>query len=100
MATIQTIVRTFFSDGTYRNNTIECQIPDEAAEIIRKAWTNHKHPMSQSNGITAHWLAKNQSAHAYLKINDKTVAGISNMIDVNTQSDKFTYEKSDEEDLD
>lgn len=89
MATIQVTISTYFDNHTYRNNTVKMEIPDQAAEIIKKAWTNPKHSMSQSKGITAHWLAKNQGADAVLKVNGKTVAGFANMTSINTQEDTF-----------
>ena len=38
MAKLVTAVQTYFSDGTYRNNQVEMQIPNEAAEITKKYW--------------------------------------------------------------
>ena len=38
MAKLVTVVRTYFQSGNYRNNTIEIEIPDEAAELIKEYW--------------------------------------------------------------
>jgi hypothetical protein len=41
MAKLVTVVRTYFKSGNYRNNTIEIDIPDEAAELIKEHWTEN-----------------------------------------------------------
>lgn len=66
MAKIVTTIRTYFEDGYYRNNDVELEIPDEAAEIIRKAWTAKDGPLRQNIAIRAKYLSKNQSANALL----------------------------------
>ena len=58
MAKLVTIVQTFFSDGKYRNNRVEMQIPEEAAEIIRKYWQEKQ----IHNCTEAKYLASNQAA--------------------------------------
>lgn len=58
MAKLVTVVQTYFSDGTYRNNRVEMQIPNEAAEIIKKYWLE-----KQIHKCTnAKYLALNQAA--------------------------------------
>lgn len=58
MAKLVTVVQTYFSDGTYRNNRVEMQIPNEAAEIIKKYWQEKQiHKCTK-----AKYLASNQSA--------------------------------------
>lgn len=37
-AKLITTIRTFFEDGTYRNNSVELTIPEEAARLIVEAW--------------------------------------------------------------
>lgn len=59
MAKLVTVVRTYFIDGTYRNNRVEMQIPNEAAEIIKKYWLEKQiHKCTK-----AKYLALNQSAN-------------------------------------
>ena len=58
MAKLVTVVQTYFSDGTYRNNRVEMQIPNEAAEIIKKYWLEKQiHKCTK-----AKYLALNQAA--------------------------------------
>ena len=58
MAKLVTVVQTYFSDGTYRNNRVEMQIPNEAAEIIKKYWLEKQiHKCTK-----AKYLASNQAA--------------------------------------
>lgn len=58
MAKLVTVVQTYFSDGMYRNNRVEMQIPNEAAEIIKKYWLEKQiHKCTK-----AKYLALNQSA--------------------------------------
>ena len=58
MAKLVTVVQTYFSDGTYRNNRVEMQIPKEAAEIIKKYWLEKQiHKCTK-----AKYLASNQAA--------------------------------------
>ena len=58
MAKLVTIVQTYFRDGTYRNNRVELQIPEEAAEMIRKYWQEKQ----IHNCTEAKYLASNQAA--------------------------------------
>lgn len=58
MAKLVTVVQTYFSDGTYRNNRVEMQIPNEAAKIIKKYWLEKQiHKCTK-----AKYLASNQAA--------------------------------------
>ena len=96
MAKLVTVVQTFFRDGRYRNNRVEIQIPDEAAELIRKFW-NEK---GIHNCATAKYLASNQCAIADLFQDEKLLGGISGMCTEETDETE-TFEHSfvdDEED--
>ena len=68
MAKLVTVVQTFFSDGKYRNNKVEIQIPDEAAEMIKKFWAEKQ----AHRCIEAKYLASNQCANALLYREDET----------------------------
>lgn len=103
MAVIQTTVRTFFEDGRYRNNTVSIEIPDEAAEIIRKAWCEN----GVGKSVNALWLSKNQNADALLFMNsedDEATAGIYGMcakytVDNEIITRKFTDDDEDDGDI-
>lgn len=99
MATLATVVRTYFEDGTYRNNRVEMQIPDEAAEIIRKYWNE----VDVSKAVQAQYLALNQVATAELSRGEQCLGGITNMWVADMVEDEiFEHScfKSDEEDED
>ena len=57
MAKLVTVVRTYFQSGNYRNSTIEIDIPDEAAELIKKSWDER----GVYNCVTAKFLSSNQA---------------------------------------
>ena len=61
-AFIQMTIRTFFEDGTYRNNTVMVEIPREAADLIYKHWAEK----GSYNCINARFLASNQVAGCLL----------------------------------
>jgi hypothetical protein len=96
MAKLVTVVQTYFSDGTYRNNRVEIQIPDEAGELIRKFW-NEK---GVHNCVKAKFLASNQSATAELFQDETILGGINGMYTEETdENEVFEHSfKDDEED--
>lgn len=96
MAKLVTVVQTYFSDGTYRNNLVEMQIPNEAAEIIKKYW-NEK---GVHNCVKAKFLASNQSAIAELFQDETFLNGINRMYTEETdENEVFKHSfKDDEED--
>lgn len=76
MAKLVTVVQTYFRDGRYRNNRVEMQIPDEAAEIIRKYWQEKQ----IHNCTEAKYLASNQAATVDLYDNEeKLLCGMHNI---------------------
>jgi hypothetical protein len=97
MAKLITVVQTYFSDGTYRNNRVEMQIPNEAAEIIKKYWQEKQ----IHNCTEAKYLALNQAATVDLKDDeDNLLCGMHN-IATKEQDKNETFEHSfvdDEED--
>lgn len=97
MAKLVTVVQTYFSDGTYRNNRVEMQIPNEAAEIIKKYWQEKQ----IHNCTEAKYLALNQAATVDLKDDeDNLLCGMVN-IATKEQVENETFEHSfvdDEED--
>lgn len=98
MAKLVTVVQTYFRDGNYRNNRVEIQIPDEAAEIIRKYWNE----VGVSKAVQAQYLASNQAATAELSRGEQCLGGITNMWVADMVEDEiFEHSfKSDEEDED
>ena len=98
MAKLVTVVQTYFRDGKYRNNRVEMQIPDEAAEIIRKYWNE----VGVSKAVQAQYLASNQAATAELSRGEQCLGGITNMWAADTVEDEIFEHgfKSDEEDED
>ena len=97
MAKLVTVVQTYFSDGRYRNNRVEMQIPNEAAEIIKKYWQEKQ----IHNCTEAKYLALNQAATVDLKDDeDNLLCGMAN-IATKEQVENETFEHSfvdDEED--
>lgn len=76
MTKLVTVVQTYFRDGRYRNNRVEMQIPDEAAEIIRKYWQEKQ----IHNCTEAKYLASNQAATVDLYDNEeKLLCGMHNI---------------------
>ena len=86
-AVIKVTVKTFFQDGEYRNNVVELEIPQKAADIIREAWTANEMPQGQS--CNAKYLATNQNASVALEVGEEVVAGINGMCQQETQDDAF-----------
>lgn len=96
MAKLITVVQTYFKDGTYRNNTVELQIPQDAAKLIEEYWKKQGiHKL-----VTAKYLASNQSACAYLKQDETLICGINGMCaDETDENEVFEHSfKDDEED--
>lgn len=96
MAKLVTVVQTYFSDGTYRNNQVEIEIPIEAAGLIAEYW-NKK---GIYNCAKAKFLANNQSANVEL-FQDKTLLDELNGMNKNLTISNETFEHSfvdDEED--
>ena len=90
MAKLVTVVQTYLSDGTYRNNRVEMQIPNEAAEIIKKYWQEKQiHKCTR-----AKYLASNQAATVELSDDeDNLLCGMHN-ITVIMQNLEETFEHS------
>lgn len=66
---IQVEIQTW-SNGDFRSAIVNLPIPEEAVNIIEKAWrTNRKMRLSAE----ANYLTDDQTANAYLKIDDKIV---------------------------
>ena len=63
---LATFVRTYFEGGTYRNNTVLMEIPDEAAELILKYWQER----GISNCVKAKFLASNQTGNCFMRDNE------------------------------
>ena len=86
MAKLVTVVRTYFKSGNYRNNTIEIDIPDEAAELIKEHW-------AENGGVffntTAKFLASNQAGMCLLyNKGGEEIAGIDRMSREDTQREE------------
>ena len=97
MAKLVTVVRTYFKrSGNYRNNTIEIDIPDEAAELIKEHWT-------ENDGVffntTAKFLASNQAGICLLYKDGEEIAGIRGVSLEDTQREEvFEQHFKDEDD--
>ena len=90
MAKLVTVVQTYLSDGTYRNNRVEMQIPNEAAEIIKKYWQEKQiHKCTR-----AKYLASNQAATVELSDDeDNLLCGMHNITAI-MQNLEETFEHS------
>lgn len=96
MAKLVTVVQTYFSDGTYRNNRVEIEIPIEAAGFIAEYWKEK----GVHNCTKAKFLALNQSATVELFQDETCIGGMSG-INIEEQDETETFEHSfvdDEED--
>lgn len=96
MAKLVTVVRTYFKSGNYRNNTIEIDIPDEVAKLIKEHWT-------ENGGVffntTAKFLASNQAGICLLCKGGEEIAGIQGMSQEDTQREEvFEQHFKDEDD--
>lgn len=97
MAKLVTVVRTYFEDG-YRNNTIEIDIPDEAAKLIKEYWENWGVCF---NCVKAKFLASNQAGICLLYKGGEEIAGIQGMPQEKTQEEEvFKQSFKDWEDED
>lgn len=98
MAKLVTVVQTYFRDGRYRNNRVEMQIPDEAAEIIRKYWQEKQ----IHNCTEAKYLASNQAATVDLYNNEeKLLCGmhtIASIEQVEEEIFEHSFRDTDEDD--
>lgn len=94
MAKLVTVVRTYFEDG-YRNNAIEIDIPDEAAELIKEHW-------AENGGVyfntTAKFLASNQAGICRIYKGGKAIAGIRGMSQEETQEEEASFKDWEDED--
>ena len=98
MAQLVTVVRTYFQSGNNRNNTVIMEIPDEAAELILKYWT-------ENGGVyfntTAKFLASNQAGICLLYKDGEEIAGIQGMSQEDAQQEEvFEQHFKDEEEDD
>ena len=87
MATLTTVVRTYFQSGnyrSYRNNTIIVEIPDEAADIIKKSWDER----GVYNCVTAKFLSSNQAGICLLHKGGEEIAGIQDMSQEDAQQEE------------
>ena len=75
MAKLVTVVRTYFNEGTYRNNLVEIEIPIEAAYLIAEYWKEK----GIYNCVKAKFLASNQSAITELFQDETRIRGIQGM---------------------
>lgn len=97
MATLTTVVRTYFEGGTYRNNTIIVEIPDEAADIIKKSWDER----GVYNCVTAKFLSSNQAGICLLHKDGEDIGVIQGMSQEDTQrGEVFKRHFKDEEEDD
>ena len=98
MAKLVTVVQTYFRDGTYRNNRVVMQIPDEAAEIIQKFWQEKQ----IHNCVWAKYLASNQSAIVDLKDDEnKMLRGMSCITSMDqVENEIFGHSFVDDNDMD
>ena len=83
-------------NGKMIKNIINLQIPQEAAEIINKAW--HTEELPQRKVITANNLLGNPIAHCDLAIGNEVVAGMCNMVRENSDEDRYFAIEDYEED--
>src|SRR5574344_458004 len=98
MAKLVTVVRTSFKSGNYRNNTIEIDIPDEAAKLIKEHWTENGGGFFNT---TAKFLASNQAGICLLYKGGEEIAGIQGVSKEDTQREEvFEQHFKDEEDED
>lgn len=95
MAKLAVVVQTYFRDGKYRNNRVEIQIPDEAAELIVKMWDEK----TVHNCVIAKYLASNQNAIIKLTQDETLLGGMVNVLREETEENEiFEHSFKDEED--
>ena len=96
--TLATLVRTYFEGGTFRNNTVLMEIPDEAAELILKYWQER----GISNCVKAKFLASNQTGNCFMRDNEnyKDLARLFGMPQEKTREEEVfkRHFKDEEED--
>lgn len=97
---LATRVRTYFEGGTFRNNAVIMEIPDEAAELILKYWQER----GMSNCVKAKFLASNQTGSCFMRDNENDkghLAGLLGMYQEETQEEEvFEQHFKDEEEDD
>lgn len=86
------------NNGKLVRNEVTLEIPQEAADIINKAW--HTEELPQRNAIIAHNLLGNQIAHCDLIIRNEIAAGMYNMAKEDSDDERYfsIAEYEDEED--
>lgn len=84
MAKLVTVIQTYFKDGNYRNNRVEIDIPNEAAELIKKMWDEK----AVYTCTRAKYLASNQNATVELFQDDELIGGMRNIIQIKTVEDE------------
>lgn len=89
MAKLVTVIQTFFENGNYRNNRVEIQIPDEAAELIVKLWDEK----TVHRCTTAKYLASNQTAIVKLFKDETLLGGMINVCREETEENEV-YKQS------
>ena len=95
MAKLVTVVQTYFSDGTYRNNRVELEIPIEAAGLIAEYWKKK----GVHNCAKAKFLALNQSAIVEMFQDETCIGGMSGIsIEEQDKTETFEHSFSDDED--
>lgn len=80
---MRVVVRNYFPNGRYENNTIEFLIPKEAGEIIKKAWHSEELNQSDPNVIHAKYLCTNQTASVGLYKHEKDLDGVAGIFACN-----------------
>lgn len=96
MAKLSVVVQTYFSSGNYRNNRVEIDIPNEAAELIKNMWEEKQ----VHNCTRAKYLASNQEATIKLTRDETLLDGMVNVCREETEEDEIFEHRftSDEED--
>lgn len=75
------------NNGKLVRNEVTLEIPQEAADIINKAW--HTGELPQRDAIIAHNLLGNQIAHCDLIIRNEIAAGMCNMAKENSDDERY-----------
>lgn len=94
---LKTTIRTFFGDGSYRNNVVALQISEESAKTLIASWRVGDGGFPLHKSATAFYLAKNQNADVVLEIDGEVVAGIRGMSADEGCGDIFTREGKEDD---
>lgn len=96
MAKLVTAVRTYFKDGTYRDNVIIVEIPNKAADIIKKSWDER----GVYNCVTAKFLSSNQAGICLLRKDEEHISIIRGVSQEDTHREEVfkRHFKDEEED--